>query len=244
MGRAIDSHAERRGHQRVAVLGSGWTQESAGGLDSSRLGGAELAFEFTVPEAAERNLTALLGLGVSVVCGTTGWQPTAVLGQVLEASPAALIIESNFSAGMRLFFRVVEHAATLFGAAGLHEPYIHEVHHRGKRDVPSGTARRLAELMKRADPRIQSIQEDNLAGALGPGILQVSSTRAGSEPGRHCVGFDGEHDVITLQHEARGREGFALGAVLAAEWLLGRRGQHTLDEWLDELLAQGRGVRG
>lgn len=242
MGRAIEEQAARRGHRRVAAVDPAARDEPgrAGGIGRETLGGAVVAFEFTVPEAAERNVHDLLRLGISVVCGTTGWSPSAKLDAVASAYNAGLVIAPNFSVGMNLFYRLVDQAGRLFGSAGLHQPYVFEAHHRAKRDVPSGTARRLASILVEADPRLDGIHEGNPAEPLPDGTLHVASVRAGSEFGSHAVGFDGEFDKITLAHGARGRAGFALGAVLAAEWILGKSGRHGFDEVLEDLV----GARG
>lgn len=236
MGHAIEAVAGERGHRRVAVIDAA----SPGvRIDAGRLAGAEVAFEFSVPEAAEANIAALVRNGVSVVAGTTGWSASDALRHAVEESGVGVVIAPNFSVGMNLFFRVVEHAAKLFGRVGLHEPFVHEVHHRGKRDVPSGTARRLARIVVASDPRLERVCEGHPGGPLSPNTLQVVGSRVGREPGSHVVGFSGEHDVVRLAHDARGREGFALGAVLAAEWLPGRRGWHDFDEVLDESVERG-----
>jgi 4-hydroxy-tetrahydrodipicolinate reductase len=146
------------------------------------------------------------------------------------------VLAPNFSVGVNLFFRTVEETARRAGALGIYDPYVEEVHHRGKRDIPSGTARRLADLLLQADPRLTSVQEGHPDGPLPVGTLQVVGLRAGNDPGSHSVVFDGEQDVIELRHRARGREGFALGAVLAAEWLGGQRGLHGFDAVLDAIL--------
>jgi 4-hydroxy-tetrahydrodipicolinate reductase len=233
MGRAIEQQAAGRGHIRTASV-----DPAAGDppLDPRRLGGARVAFEFTTPDSAEGNALALLEGGISVVCGTTGWTPSDGLRETARTADAGFLLAPNFSVGVNLFFRVVDHAARAYAALGLHDPFIQEVHHRGKVDAPSGTARRLAAIVLDADPRFESVLEGHPEGRLPPGKLQVVSTRAGAEPGTHRVGWDGEHDLVTLEHRARGREGFALGAVLAAEWLEGRRGIHALDEMLDAVL--------
>jgi 4-hydroxy-tetrahydrodipicolinate reductase len=224
MGRAIEREAAARGHRCVATLGADALRGAPAALRQV-LAGAEVAFEFSVAEAAEHNIRALLAAGVPVVCGTTGWQRTAELSRVARDSGTGLIVSPNFSLGVNLFFRIVAQAARSLAALGLHEPYVFEAHHRAKRDAPSGTARRLAESLLAADPRLRE------------GTLQVASIRAGSEPGTHVVGFDGPHDTITLRHAARDRAGFALGAVMAGEWLVGRKGEHALEEFLDQLLA-------
>jgi 4-hydroxy-tetrahydrodipicolinate reductase len=195
-----------------------------------------MAFEFTLPGSAERNVSALLEEGVSVVCGTTGWAPSEALLSATERTEAGCMVAPNFSLGVNLFFRVVEGAARTLGALKMYDAFVQEAHHRGKADAPSGTARRLAEIVVGADPRLESVLEGHPPGRLPPGCLQVTSTRAGSEPGTHRVGFDGPHDLVTLEHRARGRDGLALGAVLAAEWLEERRGMHRFEEVLDAIL--------
>jgi 4-hydroxy-tetrahydrodipicolinate reductase len=239
MGRMIDGQAAARGHRRVAALGR--EEVRAGALARERLAGVDVAFEFTRPEVAEANVLALLGAGVPTVCGTTGWRPGPRLADAIAASEAGLVLAANYSPGMELFRRTVEHCARLAGRLGLHEPYVIERHHRGKRDVPSGTARMIAELIAAADPRIDAVLEGHPAGRLPERTVQVVGLRAGAESGMHEVGFDGEQELIVLRHCARGRTGFALGAVLAAEWLGRRRGLHRFDEVMDARLGDPPG---
>lgn len=240
MGRAIDDLARARGHVRRAVVAGA----PPGGLRAQALGGADVAFEFTRPAAAPANVLALVQSGVGVVCGTTGWEIDDELRRAADAGTAAVVVAPNFSIGMNLFLRIVGDAAARLGRVGLYDPFVHEAHHRGKRDVPSGTARRLAATLIAGDARRRTVVEGNPAERLPADAVQISSTRAGSEPGRHLVGFDGEHELILLEHRSRGREGFALGAVLAAEWLRGRRGLHRFEEILDDVLERGASRTG
>ena len=233
MGRAVEAQASSRGHECTAVVDPASGEAT---LAPERLGGARTAFEFTLPGAAGRNLETLFDAGVSVVCGTTGWTATKELRERPERCGVGCVFSPNFAVGVHLFFRVVEHAARVIAALEQHEPFVQEAHHRGKADAPSGTARRLASIVVGATPGLETVVEGHPAGRLPRGALQVVATRAGSEPGTHRVGFDGPHDVITLEHRARGREGLALGAVLAAEWLQGRRGWFDFDAVLDAIL--------
>jgi 4-hydroxy-tetrahydrodipicolinate reductase len=205
-------------------------------LDPAALGDAEVAFEFSAPTVAEANVTALVEAGLGVVCGTTGWSPGETLLEAARRGPHGLVVAPNFSIGMNLFYRLTREAGRLFGSAALHDAYVVETHHRGKRDCPSGTARQLARILVEADPRLNSIQEGNPPERLAEGALHVASVRAGAEPGTHVVGFDGAIDRITLQHSARSREGFALGAVRAAEWILELPGPHDFDALLERFL--------
>jgi len=240
MGEAIEIEAQLRGHVKVGEFDPRLDGPSSDEtLDLSALGDAELAFEFTEPLAAEQNVVSLLQAGISVVCGTTGWKPSDRLDAALAASGAAAIIAPNFSVGMLLFSRLVREAGQRLAATGLHRPWIFEAHHTGKKDSPSGTARHLADLIMTVDPRMRSVQEGNSEGCLPEDALQIVSLRSGSEPGTHTVGFDGEYDRITLSHRARSRAGFAIGAVLAAEWLVGKSGLRRFEEAVDALTARG-----
>jgi 4-hydroxy-tetrahydrodipicolinate reductase len=243
MGRAIEEVARDRGHELVAIVDPEAGAERGGvrrsGIDD--LVPATMAFEFTRASSAESNVIALLESGVGVVCGTTGWTAAnAVLRQAAEAAEVGVVVAPNFSVGMNLFYAVVREAARLAGATALYEPYLVETHHRGKLDAPSGTAVRLAELVRASAPSYSSIQVGcPTEGPVGSGTIHVTSVRSGHEPGRHTVGFDGVHDSITLTHAARGRGGFALGAVLAAEWIAGRQGLHGFDEVVRDLVERG-----
>lgn len=231
MGRAVDAAAALRGHQRVAIV----TRERPSEWD---LGGAQVAFEFTSPASAEKNVLALLASGVAVVCGSTGWDPSrAVVTRAVSGSRVGLVVAPNFSLGMGLFFRIAGHAARLLGAAGVYDPFVVELHHRAKADAPSGTALRLAEIVKGQDARIRSVHAGAIDGRLPDGALHVVGIRAGHEEGTHTVGFDGEHDAIQLTHRARGRAGAALGAVLAAEWVVRRTGRYSFEDVLDTWIA-------
>jgi len=241
MGREVESLARDRGHHVVAVIDPGVRVEGAHREITRRaLGGAHVAFEFSVPAAAEANVVALLGLGVRVVCGTTGWDPRgASVARAARRGRVGAVIAPNFSLGMAIFADVVGEAARRFAAAGSYEAYVLEAHHRGKKDAPSGTARKLAGIVASASPGEASIVEGNPRGTLAAGSIHVASVRAGHEPGVHTVGFDGPRDVVTLTHRARGRGGLALGAVLAAEWIAKRRGVHGFEEVVRDLLREG-----
>jgi 4-hydroxy-tetrahydrodipicolinate reductase len=245
MGREIETVAAARGHEVVAIIDpSERGRRVRRRIGSSELAGAEAAFEFTSPGSAEANVLALLACGIPVVCGTTGWEPDLLaLTRATRKARRAAVLAPNFSIGVNLFFRLVKEAARLLGNTDRFDPFVLEAHHRGKVDAPSGTARRLADLVVEEDPHRWSVQVGVPPGGVPQGAVQVVSVRAGHETGTHTVGFDGEHDQIRLTHQARGRGGFAAGAVLAAEWLPGKRGVHGFDRVLQDLFPTvgGRG---
>jgi len=218
MGREIESAARGRGHDVVWTLGS---KKNAGGsgLTRERLSAADVVFEFTTPAAAVENLLALAGGGARVVCGTTGWSRD--LPRVTEAfdrGRGALVHGTNFSIGVRHFFSLAADAARLYAPAG-YAAYLVEEHHAGKRDAPSGTARTVAEIFEKETGQ----------------ALSVTSVRAGAIPGTHRLVFESPEDEVEIVHRARGRAGFAKGAVWAAERLAGRTGVFEFGELLKEV---------
>ncbi len=217
MGRMIERVAESRGHRIVARFDID-NNPGGTGLTAESLAGVEAAIEFSTPETALENISRLVALGVPVVVGTTGWydQLDAVRRQV-EAAGSALVYGANFSIGVNLFYRIVREAAALFAPHENYSPYLLEAHHQFKKDAPSGTALVIA----------QQIRE-----SYGDRTPAAASIRAGHIPGTHEVGFDSEADTITLTHTARNREGFAAGAVLAAERLRRRKGFYEFSELL------------
>jgi 4-hydroxy-tetrahydrodipicolinate reductase len=162
-----------------------------------------------------------MAAGVALVEGTTGWtEHLAEVKAVVERYGGAFVFGANFSIGVNLFYRVVDRAAELFARFPEYEVFIEEQHHSRKKDAPSGTALKLKEIVSQRVDR----------------PFGVSSTRAGNIPGTHRVGFDGPADQILLEHSARSREGFAAGALLAAEWIADKRGFYEFSEVIDEIL--------
>lgn len=240
MGRAVEDEARSRGHRLVEGFDvTSFGQALDGGNLADRLGDADVVFEFTIGTAAEGNVRTLLEARLPVVCGTTGWKPSADLLRRVTDATTGVVIGPNFSVGMNLFYRLVREASVFYGVEGLYQPYVVEWHHRAKQDLPSGTARRLSQIVVEANPRLEGTQEGDPKGPVAPNTVHVTGVRAGEEAGTHDVGFDGKHDVITLRHRARSRAAFAAGAVLAAEWVIGKPGLHDFDAVLDDLLGPG-----
>jgi len=217
MGRAVASLAEARGHAIHALIGGA---ENADGraLTPERLRGAEVAVEFTRPDAAPTNLERLIEAGVPVVTGTTGWlDQLPRIAELVRWRGGALLHAANFSVGVHLFLRAAQDLARRFAGHPDFDAFILEEHHAAKLDAPSGTARELQRKAGAADPARD---------------FPVTSVRAGATPGTHLVAYDGPYERITLAHLARSREGFAAGALAAAEWLPGRPGVHTVEDML------------
>jgi 4-hydroxy-tetrahydrodipicolinate reductase len=208
MGRAVDELAPTRGFEIVARVDAARNRDG-GGIDADSLGGAEVAVEFTEPSAALPNIHAALAVGCPIVVGTTGWYASLplVMNEVARVN-GALLWAPNFAIGVQIFERVVEEAARLAAAVPGFDAHIVEIHHAAKKDAPSGTALKLVQAARRGSGR----------------DVPVTSVRTGAVPGTHELLLDAPFEQIRLEHVARDRRVFAEGALLAARWLVGRRG--------------------
>jgi 4-hydroxy-tetrahydrodipicolinate reductase len=196
--------------------------------------------EFTVAESAPDVLVALARAGIPAVSGTTGWYPRLPeVRAAVEAAGSALVYAPNFSVGVAVFRRWIQEVARDLDGLPDYDVSLHETHHAGKVDHPSGTARLLAETLLAETSLKKEWKAGPPQGAADPETLWVTSARVGHVPGIHELLVDGPDDQIVLRHEARSRRGFARGALMAAEWIRGREGVFTLDDLLDDRL-QGR----
>jgi 4-hydroxy-tetrahydrodipicolinate reductase len=220
MGRIIESLAKDLDYEVIATIDA--PEAHLGALElSERLVGADVAIDFSTAGAVLRNTAACVAAGVPLVEGTTGWNDERnVIERIVRDGEGAFVFGANFSVGVNLFYRIVDHASELFSRFAEYEVFIEEQHHSRKKDAPSGTALKLKEIVSEH----------------GCNAFSVSSTRAGNIPGTHRVGFDGPADQILLEHTARSREGFAAGALMAAGWIVGKRGFYEFTGVMDEVL--------
>jgi 4-hydroxy-tetrahydrodipicolinate reductase len=217
MGRTIAMLAPSRGHDIAAVIDEAENPDGRG-ITPERLAGSDVALEFTTPTAAPVNLARLIELGIPAVCGTTGWNDELPrIATLARERRGALVHAANFSVGVQLFLRGARELARRFAGRREFDGFILEQHHATKLDAPSGTARTLQERARAADPGRE---------------FPITSVRAGAIPGIHSLTYDGPYETVSLTHTARSRDGFAAGALLAAEWLPGRTGVFTFEEVL------------
>ena len=217
MGRIVERIAEERGH-RIALKLDEINNADYAGITEANFKGVEAAIDFSIPDAAAENMLRISALGVNVVQGTTGWTSRMVeVKAAIERNGTGLVWSPNYSIGVNIFSRVVAMAAKLMANEPEYEAWAWELHHSAKKDAPSGTLLKLVADMKQA-------------GYNRP--VDASSNRAGKTPGTHEIGFDCAADTITLRHTARNREGFAFGAVKAAEWIAGKKGFYEFNDIL------------
>lgn len=226
MGKAIEMVAKERGHSVSGII-------SDRQMDLAHICHAyqpNIAFEFTSPASAPRNLEMLLEAGIPVVCGSTGWLDQWVrISGIANANKGSFFYASNFSLGMNLLFKLVQDASRFMDAFPEYEVDIEEIHHTEKKDMPSGTAITLAERILAEMKRKKSWE---LSANSSESTIGVNAIRQPDVPGTHTVAFRSAIDTIELSHTAHSRLGFAQGAVKAGEWLLGRKGVFTMNDLL------------
>lgn len=238
MGQAVEAVARERGHEVVARFDAARPLLDA--RDPADLHGADVVVDFSVPEVALDQIHRYAFWGVDAVVGTTGWYgDLESVRQWVEEGQNGLLYAPNFSLGVALVVRALRGMLPLLDRLDDYDAAVHEVHHTGKLDSPSGTALRLADELLARLGRKTRVETETQHGAIDPGALHVTSQRLGHVFGEHTVAFDSAVDQIEIVHRAKDRRAFAVGAVRAAEWIQGRAGLFTLDDMIDEGLATG-----
>jgi 4-hydroxy-tetrahydrodipicolinate reductase len=226
MGKMLEKNAISRWHQIVCRI----DLANMNDFSSAEFASADVALEFTTPATAEQNIRKAWAAGVKVVCGTTGWHKNLpTLQEELKTNSKALFWASNFSLGVNIFFEINRKLAQIMNNFPQYEVAITETHHTEKKDIPSGTAITLA------DNILSQLDRKN-SWALAPKTseenIEISAIRQGSVAGIHTVEYSSREDVISLTHSANGREGFALGAIIAAEFLQDKIGYFSMENLL------------
>ncbi len=237
MGKMIEQIAISRGHQIVSIIDVDNQQD----FDSPEFASADVAIEFTNPTAAYGNYLKAFAKGVKVVSGSTGWlkDHKADVERMCTEGGQTLFWASNFSVGVAIFSAVNRYLATIMNSFPEYDVTMEETHHVHKLDAPSGTAITLAEeIVDRLDRKQRWVKgtvqaaDGTVSGteACAPGELRIDAVRRGEVPGIHTVKYDSPADSITITHDAHSRQGFALGAVLAAEYTAGHTGLLTIGD--------------
>lgn len=227
MGRTVERIARDRGHEVVAIVDVG--DDAA--FESTAFASADVAIEFTMPDAAVDNYRKSWRAGVPVVSGTTGWiGQLPALRQEIEKNGHTLFWASNFSLGVNIFFELNRRLAAIMNSYPVYDVRIKEIHHTEKKDAPSGTAITLAEdIISNLDRKTSwQLADNDIQQPIVGSKLPIDAVREGKVPGTHIVEYYSESDSVTIRHEAFSRDGFALGAVIAAEFVVGKTGFFTM----------------
>jgi len=206
-------------------------------IDELEFDSDEIAIEFTSPDSCIGNVEKLAKKGVSVVIGSTGWYDKKdEVEKLAKDNNVAILYASNFSIGVHMFWKILEQASKIVNKVPDYDIFAHEFHHKMKKDSPSGTAITTGEVLLKNIDRKNKLVTESLQRQVAEDEIHFSSTRGGSVFGIHNVYFDSEVDEIEISHKAKGRAGFAKGAVLCASWLEGKKGFFSIEDYIKEVL--------
>lgn len=237
MGQLIEKVALERGVEVVSTIDPFHPKATHKEIDEASVKDADACICFTQPDAALKNIQDLCQHRKHAVIGTTGWtDQMATVEKWVEDSGIGLVYSSNFSIGVNIFFKLIEQASQIIDKFDAYDVLAYEAHHNKKMDSPSGTATTMGNILLENIQRKKRVVEDKLDRRIEPDELHFASMRGGSIPGTHSVLFDSEFDTIELKHTARNRQGFATGAVIAAEWVVGKKGMFTEADMMEQLL--------
>lgn len=228
MGTAIKEIAEKRGHTIKSII------HRNDEISAENMKSIDCVIDFSHPDTVLSNIERYCQLHVQAMIGTTGWYEhlDSVETQVRDAG-IGLLWSANCSIGVNLYFKMVEYAASLINKFPEYDIWATEIHHNNKVDSPSGTAKKLGDILLNQIERKTEIVEEKLDRRIEPHEIHFSSTRGGPVNFAHTIGFDSAADTISLSHAARNRDGYALGAVLCAEWIADKQGCYSMDQFLN-----------
>jgi len=238
MGKMIRQMALEKGHQVAAIIDS---SSDAGEVTARRVNSTRLPLDviidFTHPETLVENVELYGQMQLPAVIGTTGWYGRlSEVATIVKKAGIGLIWSGNFSLGVNIYFQLIRAAGGLMERFEQYDVMVSEVHHNQKKDSPSGTAEMIGAILLDSLSRKSRIVTGNPVQPLGEDDLHLSSARVGAVPGLHQVVFDSAIDTISITHSARNRSGFAEGALLAAEWIINKKGLYNIDDLMQAVI--------
>lgn len=233
MGKLVESIALQSGHTIEAIIDPKRNHQS---ISKNSLKNVDVCIDFSHPHAALENIDKITALHIPLVMGTTGWyEHLESIKALIKSRRATLLYSPNFSIGVNLFLKIIEEATVMIDRFDEYDIGGCEIHHRQKADSPSGTSTAIVDVLLNNSKRKTTVQYNSFDHAPKSNELHFSSLRTGFNPGMHSVTFDSPVDTITLTHQARSREGFAKGAVHAAEWLKGKIGFFNMNDFIQSV---------
>ena len=236
MGHEIEKVAQDKG---ISVIRIDPNAEGADfrEINEKSMKGIDVCVDFSHPDVVIGNIEKAAKFRKNIVVGTTGWYNSMdTVKKIVKDSGIGLIWSGNFSIGVNAYFKIIANAAKIMNNLNDYDVFVHEFHHNQKADSPSGTAVMLGKIITENMERKNKVVTQELKRKIEPNELHISSTRGGSMPGTHIVGFDSAADTIELKHTARSRQGFATGAVMAAEWINGKKGFYDINDLMKSIM--------
>ena len=234
MGQAVKRIGEERGHEFPVVVDHKEKNATHQHLEAGALKDVDMVVDFSLGESVLKHIEICGEAGKNLIVGTTGWyEKLEEVKKLVEKSKIGFLWSSNFSIGVNLYFKIIEDAAKLMNDFDEYDVWGYEIHHANKADSPSGTAKTLEKILLENIERKKKVVEEKLDRKREPNEIHFASVRGGVANFNHTVGFDAPADTITISHVARNRDGYALGAVKAAEWLKGKKGYFEMKDFLN-----------
>ena len=236
MGHEIETIAKAKG-MTITTIDPNDNEANFKEINEESMKDIDVCIEFTNPDSIISNIKKITQFGKNIVIGTTGWYDKMdEVKKIIEDAGTGVIWSGNFSIGVNIFFKIIEDAAKIINHVDDYDIFVHEFHHNQKADSPSGTATMIGEILTNNIERKNTIVTEELNRQIKKDELHISSTRSGNIPGTHIVGFDSSADTIELKHTARNRSGFALGALMAANWIKDKKGFYDINDLMKELI--------
>ena len=236
MGHEIETIAKAKG-MAITTIDPNDNGANFKEINKESMKDIDVCIEFTNPDSIISNIKKITQFGKNIVIGTTGWYDKMdEVKKIIEDAGTGVIWSGNFSIGVNIFFKIIEDAAKIINNVDDYDIFVHEFHHNQKADSPSGTATMIGEILTNNIERKNTIVTEELNRQIKKDELHISSTRSGNIPGTHIVGFDSSADTIELKHTARNRSGFALGALMAANWIKDKKGFYDINDLMKELI--------
>lgn len=233
MGHEIEKVAKAKGITIKSIIDPNIEEAQYKEINEMSMKDVDVCVDFTHPNCVVENIKKISKFKKNIVVGTTGWyDKLEEVKKIVKEEKIGLIWSGNFSLGVNIFFKIIENSAKLINNFDDYDVFVHEFHHNQKADSPSGTAVMIGKILLENIKRKNKIVSEELKRKILPNELHISSTRSGSIPGTHIIGFDSSADTIELKHTARNREGFALGAIKAAEWINGKKGFYDINDMM------------
>lgn len=237
MGHEIENIAEAKGINVVSIIDPTHENATHKEINDESMNNVDICVDFTHPDSAVENIKKISSLGKNIVVGTTGWYDNmGAVKKIAEEAGIGLIWSGNFSIGVNIFFKIIKNTSKIMNKFDDYDIFVHEFHHNKKADSPSGTAVMIGKILTDNIERKKKIVTEELKRKIESDELHISSTRSGAIPGTHIVGFDSPADTIELKHTARSRQGLALGAVMAAQWIQNKKGFYGIDDMMKSIV--------
>ena len=237
MGHEIEKVAKAKGINVISTIDPSASDAKYKEINGESMNNVDVCLDFTHPDCVIGNIEKISKFKKNIAAGTTGWyNKMDKVKEIVKNAKTGMIWSGNFSIGVNIYFKIIENAAKIMNKFTDYDMFVHEFHHNQKADSPSGTAVMIGKILTDNVDRKKKIVTEELKRRITPNELHISSTRSGSIPGTHIVGFDSPADTIELKHTARGREGFALGAIMAAQWIKDKKGFYNIDDLMDDII--------